>query len=46
VDQWHTAWRDVGLRPQQLVTRLGLYPPPTDWVFGAKLHFIALLDLV
>ena len=46
VDQWHTAWRDVGLRPRQLVTRLGLYPPPADWVFGARLHFIALLDLV
>jgi SAM-dependent methyltransferase len=41
--QWHAAWQDIGLRPEQLVTRLGLYPVPADWLFGAQLHFIALL---
>ena len=41
--QWHEAWQDTALRPEQLVTRLGLYPKPADWIFGAKLHFIALL---
>jgi SAM-dependent methyltransferase len=41
--QWDTAWRQIGLRPKQLITHLGLYPPPADWVFGAQLHFIALL---
>ncbi len=32
-----------GLQPEQLVTDLSLYPKPADWVFGAQLHFIALL---
>lgn len=41
--QWNTAWRQVGLQPEQLVTDLSLYPMPADWVFGAQLHFIALL---
>jgi SAM-dependent methyltransferase len=41
--QWHTAWQQIGLQPEQLVTDLSLYPKPADWVFGAQLHFIALL---
>jgi len=41
--QWHTAWQQFGLRPEYLVTKLGLYPKPADWVFGANLHFITLL---
>jgi SAM-dependent methyltransferase len=42
--QWHTAWKTVGLRPEQMIDRLGLYPVPADWFFGAQLHFIALLE--
>jgi SAM-dependent methyltransferase len=42
--QWQTAWQEIGLRPESLITRLGLYSRPVDWVFGAKLHFIALLN--
>jgi SAM-dependent methyltransferase len=41
--QWYAAWERIGLQPVQLVTKLGLYPKPADWVFGAQLHFIALL---
>jgi SAM-dependent methyltransferase len=41
--RWHTAWRQIGLQPEHLVTTLGLYPKPADWFFGAHLHFIALL---
>jgi SAM-dependent methyltransferase len=41
--QWHTAWQQIGLQPEHLVTKLGLYPKPADWIFGAQLHFIALL---
>jgi hypothetical protein len=44
-EQWQTAWREIGLQPQQLITKLGLYPAPADWVFGARLQFIALLNL-
>lgn len=43
--QWATAWRELGLEPERLVTSLGLYPTPANWVFGAGLHFIALLKL-
>lgn len=41
--QWHAAWQEVELEPERLATKLGLYPGPADWVFGAKLHFITLL---
>lgn len=41
--QWNDSWRQVGLQPEELVTRLGLYPAPADWVFGARLHFVARL---
>ena len=41
--QWRAAWQTTGLQPERLVTKLGLYPRPAEWVFGAKLHFIALL---
>jgi SAM-dependent methyltransferase len=43
--QWHAAWRETGLQPEQVVTTLNLYPKPVDWVFGAKLHFVALMKL-
>jgi SAM-dependent methyltransferase len=41
--QWRTAWKEIGLTPDQLITNVGLYPPPANWIFGAKLHFIARL---
>jgi SAM-dependent methyltransferase len=41
--QWQAAWREIGLVPEELITRLGLYPPPANWVFGARLHFMARL---
>jgi SAM-dependent methyltransferase len=41
--QWHAAWGEIGLQPEHVMTSLGLYPKPADWVFGANLHFIALL---
>jgi SAM-dependent methyltransferase len=42
--QWRTAWKEIGLRPKQVINRLGLYPVPADWFFGAQLHFVALLE--
>jgi len=42
--QWHVTWQQVGFKPEQLVTSLHLYPKPADWIFGARLHFIALLN--
>jgi len=42
--QWDAAWQELQLVPLQIVRQLGLYPVPADWVFGAQLHFIALLQ--
>lgn len=44
--QWDTAWKAIGLHPERSTTKLLLYPPPIDWVFGAQLHFITLLRKV
>lgn len=44
--QWTTAWGEIGLNPQQLITRVNLYPAPADWFFGGDLQFIALLEKV
>ena len=43
--QWREAWQQIGLQPQRMITKLGLYPKPADWVFGAKLHFVGLMNL-
>jgi SAM-dependent methyltransferase len=42
--QWAVAWQGVGLRPVEVVTSLRLYPLLADWIFGARLHFVALLE--
>lgn len=44
--QWQQAWRESGLEPEESVTSLGLYPPPANWMFGARLHFMARLKKV
>ncbi len=41
--QWRTAWREIGLHPDRLITSLGLYPFPANCIFEAKLHFVASL---
>ena len=41
--QWRAAWQEIGLHPEKLITQIGLYPDPLNWIFGARLHFIALL---
>lgn len=45
-NQWQKAWQEIGLEPEELVTRLGLYAPPANWVFGAQLHFMVRLKKV
>jgi SAM-dependent methyltransferase len=42
--QWQRAWSHLGLHPKHLITRIKLYPGPGNFLFGAKLHFIALLE--
>jgi SAM-dependent methyltransferase len=42
-NQWQQAWQQIGLQPEEFVTRLRLYPGPADWIFGAQLHFVVRL---
>ncbi len=42
-EQWNVIWQQIGLQSEELVTHLGLYPTPANWVFGSRLHFIARL---
>lgn len=44
--QWRAAWREAGLAAEELTTRLDLYPAPANWIFGARLHFMARLRKV
>jgi SAM-dependent methyltransferase len=41
---WHEAFRELGLTVRAWEDDLKLYPRWADWVFGRKLHFIALLE--
>lgn len=41
--QWENSWQNIGLQKEKVCTKLNLYPKPADWIFGAQLHFIALL---
>lgn len=41
--QWYDAWTAIGLRPERIVTELGLYPEPVNRLTGAHLHFVVRL---
>jgi SAM-dependent methyltransferase len=43
MSQGRDAWQEIGLHADQIITDLGLYPLPANWIFGAKLRFIARL---
>jgi SAM-dependent methyltransferase len=45
-DRWRTSFEALGLRITEDRRRLGLYPPPADWIFGRGLHFVAVLEKV
>lgn len=42
-DEWKRVWSALGLKPEQMATRLGLYPRPFTWLFERELHFVAIL---
>ena len=44
-ERWRRAFRDLELRCDAWIPKLGLYPVPIDWIFGRSLHFVALLHL-
>ncbi len=43
-EQWERGFAAAGLRVARRITRLGLYPPWADWVFGRGLHALVLLE--
>jgi len=45
-EEWNELRRVLDLQTAVEVKQLGLYPWPFDYVFGAKLHFLALLERV
>jgi SAM-dependent methyltransferase len=45
-EKWLDAFDRLGLRIGAWMTRLKLYPPPADWLFGGSLHFITRLEFV
>jgi SAM-dependent methyltransferase len=40
---WDNWFTNAGLKTDEFVTDIPLYPAPLSWVFGRKLHFIARL---
>ena len=43
-DQWIEMFRCSDLQVQECINHLGLYPPPFNWLFERRLHFLAVLE--
>ncbi|MCP4887337.1 class I SAM-dependent methyltransferase [Rubripirellula sp.] len=43
-DQWIEMFRCSDLQVQECIDHLGLYPPPLNWLFERRLHFLAVLE--
>jgi SAM-dependent methyltransferase len=43
--QWQKLYRDAGLIEAQVERSIPIYPAPFSYLFGRKLHFIALLKV-
>jgi SAM-dependent methyltransferase len=41
--EWQRMFERVGVAVESRQTRLGLYPPPLNWLFERSLHFVARL---
>jgi SAM-dependent methyltransferase len=41
--EWQRMFTRVGVAVDSMKTRLGLYPPPLNWIFERSLHFVARL---
>lgn len=42
--QWQELYRATEVRQIECREKLGLYPPPIDWIFGRGLHFVASFE--
>lgn len=43
---WTDAFQRLGVAPTVWQTRLHLYVPGADWIFGGSLHFLARLERI
>jgi SAM-dependent methyltransferase len=43
--QWQKLYRDAGLIEEHVERKIPIYPVPFSYLFGRKLHFIALLKV-
>jgi hypothetical protein len=43
LQRWQELYRAAGLEELKVNRKLPIYPVPFSWVFGRKLHFIAVL---
>lgn len=43
-ERWREAFGKLHLRVVSWEERLGMFPPPADWIFGRSLHFVARLE--
>ncbi len=43
-DEWQAVIAGAGLTVRSWCTDLHLYPGPADWLFGRRLHVLAVLD--
>ncbi|UYO01101.1 MAG: methyltransferase domain-containing protein [Devosia sp.] len=42
--QWQAAFAVAGLAEKSRREKLGLYPPPLNWVFERQMHFVSRLE--
>ncbi|MBN8809189.1 MAG: class I SAM-dependent methyltransferase [Sphingomonas sp.] len=42
--EWKAIWQRLRLGASEFTTRLPLYPRPFSWLFGRRLHFVAILS--
>jgi 2-polyprenyl-3-methyl-5-hydroxy-6-metoxy-1,4-benzoquinol methylase len=45
-EEWEIIFKELGLKLLHKNTNLALYPFPFNMVFGRKLHFVCLLEIV
>jgi hypothetical protein len=44
-DDWIGALRSLSLEPDEVISRLRLYPMPASFIFDRRLHFIARIAI-
>ena len=45
-ERWDVETRRAGLRREECLSKLQLYPAAVDWIFGRSLHFLARYEVL